>query len=79
MYWLDWENGKEWGKIFCPMIGEWVMTYYEEGKPIYDTYTAPFVIDGEIGFYKYDHDEDSWNEEIFIVGKYSNHVKCSFA
>ena len=25
--WLKWENGKEWGTIYCPMLGQDVMTY----------------------------------------------------
>lgn len=48
VHWLKWENGKEWGKIQCPMLGNVdVMTYYSNA-PCYYTYTAPFVSDGEI-------------------------------
>lgn len=81
IHWLKWENGKEWGKIFCPMLGEYVMTYYQEGTPAYDTYTAPFVdSDGEsVCFYKYDQDEDCWHEELYVLGDYVEGVKCSFA
>ena len=78
MHWLKWENGKEWGKIYCHMLGEWVMTYWEEGTPAYDTYTAPFVVDGDVCFYKYDHDDDCWHEELFVLEEYSENVKCRF-
>lgn len=31
--WLKWENGKEWGEIQCPMLGdEYVMTSEFQGK-----------------------------------------------
>ncbi|MFA2817296.1 hypothetical protein AB1I91_26985 [Bacillus paranthracis] len=46
---LNWTNGIEWGEIHCPMLGKYVMTYYKEGTPAYDTYTNPFVNeDGDI-------------------------------
>lgn len=78
MHWLGWKNGKEWGKIFCPMLGDWVMTYWEEGTPAYDTYTAPFVIDGDVCFYRYDHDQGCWNEDLYILGDCSEDLNLRF-
>lgn len=71
--WLKWENGKEWGEIECPMLdGERVMTYYQEGVPCYYSYTAPFVSDGEVGYYRYDHEEGCWDEDtFFFMGEYT--------
>lgn len=79
MQWLKWENGEEWGEIFCPMLNAYVMTYLEKGAPAYDTYTAPFVDEeGDVCYYKYDQDEDCWYEEIFVLGEYSEGIKCFF-
>jgi hypothetical protein len=68
MDWLAWNSSMiEWGKIFCPMIGEEVMTYYHKDTPPYNTVTAPFVDDdGDVCYYEYDHDEGCWHEEIFV-------------
>lgn len=70
--WLRWENAKEWGKIQCPMLGnEYVMTYYLEGTLCDYTYTAPFVLDGEVCYYRFDHDENRWDEDtLFFLGEY---------
>lgn len=81
MKWLKWENGTEWGEIFCPMLNEKVMTYYQKGRPAYDSYTAPFVDeeDETVWFYKYDHDEDCWHEEMYFLGDYTENTVCKFA
>ncbi len=78
--WLKWENGKEWGEIECPMLGGgYVMTYYPEGVPCYYTYTAPFVCDGEVCYYRYDHDEDCWDEDtLFCIDKYVEGMVIKF-
>jgi hypothetical protein len=61
---LSWSNGVEWGNIYCPMLGKEVMTYYTEGTRPYDTYTNPIVNeDGDVYYYRYDHDEGGWHEE----------------
>lgn len=67
--WLKWNDDvEEWGEIECPMLGnEKVMTYHPKGRPCYYSYTAPFVDeDGDIGYYRYDHDEGCWDEDIFF-------------
>lgn len=68
MEWLEWKcEIVEWGKIFCPMVGEEVMTYYPKGRPAYDTVTAPFVdSDGDVCYYKFDQDEGCWEESIIV-------------
>jgi len=77
MDWLTWENGTEWGKIYCPMLEEEVMTYYPKGGRCFDSYTAPFVdSNGEVCYYKYDHDEDGWYEECFYMDDYTEGMKC---
>ena len=70
--WLSRDNGIEWGTIDCPMIeGEPVMTYYPEGVPCYYSYTAPFVKDGEVYFYRFDHDMGCWDESaMFFMEEY---------
>ena len=70
--WLKWENGKEWGEIQCPMLDdEYVMTYYPEGVQCYYSYTAPFVHDGDVYYYRYDHDEGCWDTDtLFCMGEY---------
>lgn len=79
MKWLTWENGKEWGSIQCPMIGdEYVMTYYQEEVPCYYSYTAPFVDDGEVCYYRFDHDEGCWDDSMFCIGDYREGVKIRF-
>ncbi len=64
--------GKEWGTIECPMLGdEPIMTYYPEGVPYYYSYTAPFEEDGEIYYYRFDHDTGCRDENIqFGLGEY---------
>lgn len=67
--WLKWNDDvEEWGEIECPMLGnEMVMTYYLKVCPCYYSYTAPFVNeDGDIGYYRYDHDEGCWDEDTFF-------------
>jgi hypothetical protein len=76
---LKWSNGKEWGEINCPMFGNVpVMTYWKEGTPCYDTYTAPFVLDEEIYCYKFDQDEGMWHEDLHFLGEYENNESCRF-
>lgn len=78
--WLKWENGKEWGEIQCPMLGDKsVMTYYPEGVPCYYSYTAPFVLDGEIYYHRFDHDEGMWDEDtLFGMGEYQEGTVVKF-
>jgi hypothetical protein len=66
---LKWKGEMvEWGDIYCPMLGKQVMTYYPKGTPAYDTVTDPFVDpDGEVCYYKYDHDEGCWYDEMFYL------------
>ena len=77
--WLKWENGREWGEIQCPMLGnEYVMTYYPEDSPCYYSYTAPFVCDGDICCYRYDHDVGGWDEDLLVLlydGEYTEEIK----
>ncbi|MGG3012273.1 hypothetical protein ABEO98_22665 [Brevibacillus parabrevis] len=78
---LRWSNGKTWGEIFCPMLGKSVMTYWKEGTPCYDTYTAPLVTeDNEIICFRYDHDAGGWHEDDTIyLGEYEVDETCRFA
>ena len=77
--WLKWEDGKEWGEIRCPMLGdEYVMTYYPEGVPCYYSYTAPFVNDGDVCYYRYDHDEGGWEDTLFCMGGYTEGMIIKF-
>lgn len=77
--WLEWENGKEWGRIECPMLGGYVMTYCPEGVPCYYSYTAPFVCDGEVCYYRYDHDEGCWDEDtLFFMDEYVEGMVIKF-
>ena len=66
---LEWKSNMiEWGNIYCPMIGKEVMTYYPNRVPAYDSVTNPLVNeDGEVYYYKYDHDEGGWHEDIFSM------------
>lgn len=74
VHWLKWENGKEWGKIQCPMLGNVdVMTYYSNA-PCYYTYTAPFISDGAIYYYRYDQDEGCWADTLFYLADYAEEV-----
>jgi len=79
--WLSWENAQEWGSIECPMLdGEAVKTYYPKGSvAIYYTYSAPFVLDGEVFYYRFDHDEGLWDTEMFFMGEYFKGLLCNFA
>lgn len=78
---LAWSNGREWGLIYCPMLDREVMTYWEEGTPCYDTYTAPMVSeDGEIFCYRFDQDEGAWFEDVYLLGEYDGvETTCRFA
>lgn len=66
---LEWKSDmNEWGEIYCPFLSKEVMTYYPVGVPAYDSITNPFVNeDGEVYYYKYDHDEGGWNEDTFSM------------
>lgn len=78
--WLKWENGREWGEIQCPMLDdERVMTYYPESGPCYYSCTAPFVDDdGDICYYRFDHDEGCWDDAVYVVGEYVENVILRF-
>ena len=71
--WLKWENAEEWGEIECPMLGgKAVMTYYAKDAPCFYSYTAPFVSDGEVCYFRYDHDEGCWDEDVmFSLSEYT--------
>ncbi|WP_324627657.1 hypothetical protein [Bacillus paranthracis] len=76
---LSWSNSVEWGEIYCPMLGKYVMTYYKEGTPAYDTYTNPFVNeDGDIYYYRFDQDEGGWDEDAEWLGEYTEGTSCKF-
>ena len=78
VHWLKWENGKEWGEIQCPMLENAnVMTYYSDA-PCYYTYTAPFICDNEICYYRFDHDEGCWNDTLFCIGEYAEEILQRF-
>ncbi|MCL6441857.1 MAG: hypothetical protein K6T83_00080 [Alicyclobacillus sp.] len=63
---LKWSNGVEWGEIFCPMLGRNVMTYWPQGRPCYDTWTAPMVDEERNVFcYRFDQDEGCWVEGVY--------------
>ncbi|WP_460293781.1 DUF3850 domain-containing protein [Clostridium tertium] len=64
---LEWKSDmNEWGTIYCPFLNKEVMTYYPVGAPAYDSITNPFINeDGEVYYYKYDHDEGGWCEDMF--------------
>lgn len=75
---LKWSNGKEWGEIHHPQLGR-VMTYWKEGSPCYDTYTAPRVDeDGNVTSWRFCQDEGMWVDEIFI-GEYQGQETASFS
>lgn len=60
--WLKWDNGQEWGKIKCPMLNDkYVMTYCPNPSliPCDYTYTAPFVVNGDICCYRFDQKRDA--------------------
>lgn len=77
---LSWSNGKEWGKIYCPMLDREVMTYWKIGTPCYDTYTSPFVDEnGEIYCYRFDQDLGAWHEDdTYWLGTYNGIDTCRF-
>lgn len=57
---LAWANGKEWGEIHHPDLGE-VMTYWMPVGPCRDTWTAPIIVkNGEVITYHYDHVKGQW-------------------
>lgn len=68
MKFIFWDNVVEWGKIYCPMLGMDIMTYYPKGQPAYDSFT-PIIVgeDGETFYYRYDHDEGGWCEDAYVV------------
>ena len=76
--WLKWENGKEWGTLYCPMLEREVMTYWP-GGPAFYSYTAPFVEDGDVCFYRYDHDEGGWDDTLICMGAYVPGVIIRFS
>ena len=68
--WLEWSgNVEEWGKIECPMLGnEWVMKKKKKGTPCYYSYTAPFMDEsGDVCYYRFDHDEGCWDEDVMYT------------
>lgn len=62
------------------MLGnESVMTYYPEGVPCYYTYTAPFVLGGDVCYCRFDHDEGCWDEDVFFfMGEYEEGATITF-
>lgn len=68
------------GKIECPVLcGKYVMTYYPEGVPCYYSYIAPFVLDGEVYYYRYDHDVGCWDDDIlFSMGEFVEGMVIKF-
>ena len=67
--WLKWENGKEWGTLYCPMLEREVMTYWP-GGPAFYSYTSPFVKDGDVCYYRYDHDMGALDDALMCMGAY---------
>ena len=68
--WLEWSGEVvEWGMIECPMLGnEMVMTYCLKNAPCYYSYTAPFIDEnGDVSYYRFDHDEGSWDEDVIFT------------
>lgn len=35
--------------------------------------------DRTVWYYKYDHDEDCWHEEMYLLGDYTEDTVCKFA
>lgn len=65
---FTWENVREWGTIYDPMLGKEVMTYCPEGTPAFDSYTAPFMDDdGDIVYHRYDHDAGTWMYTYYVL------------
>ena len=69
--WLKWsgDNVEEWGEIECPMFdGQKIMTYYPKDMPCFYSYTAPFIAsDGDVCYYRFDHDEGCWECDVIFV------------
>ncbi len=61
--------------IQCPMLdNEWVMTYCHSDAPCFYSYTAPFVCDGNVCYYRFDHDEGYWDgDTLFCMGEYKEY------
>ena len=75
---LSWSNGVEWGEIEHPNLGK-VMTYWKEGTPCYDTYSAPMVDqDGDIYCYRFDQDEGRWTEDTIYICVYEGQEEIAF-
>lgn len=66
---LEWKSDMiEWGEIYCPFLNKSIMTYYPNGCRAYDSITNPLINeDGEVYYYKYDHDEGGWKDEVFSM------------
>lgn len=79
--WLEWANGEEWGKIQCPMFDdEYIMTYSAPEVPCYYTFTVPFVMNGDICYYRFDHDKGCWDEStLFCMGEYVEGIVVRFS
>ena len=77
--WLFWTNGIAWDEIECPMLGnEKVRTYYPPDSLRY-TYTAPFVEEGKVKYYRYDHEKKCWdNTQNFCYGEYTEGLIFTF-
>ena len=44
------------------------MTYYPKGTPCYYSYTAPFIDEsGDVCYYRFDHDEGCWEEDVIYT------------
>lgn len=73
---LEWKSDmNEWGEIYCPFLDKSVMTYYPNGSRPYDTVTSPFLNeDGDVYFYKYDHDEGGWNDETYSMCEIEEYI-----
>lgn len=78
---LPWSNGKAWGVINHPYLGD-VMTYWNPERPCYDTWTTPTINDdGEIVTFRYDQDEGCWasDDGEESLGLYNGIDTCKFA
>jgi hypothetical protein len=55
------------------------MTYWKNGSPCYDTYTAPMVdANGDIYCYCFDQDEGCWKEDTIYIGTYVGEKEIAF-
>lgn len=70
--WLEWENGKAWGILQCPMLGCNTMTFYPKDCSGNYVYTDPFVLDGFVYYYRFDtrHSGRCWDETRYCIGDY---------